>query len=440
MPGDLHVGRTSRENGFTVSRNATSLRHPHMHPTLHDMDPRPAHSRLAAFLLLIAAGCGTREPDRPLTAVTVVVDTVDGVEHVRSAGEAPRWTLEPVLRLGSGGGMEAPAPDEFAWVSSVALGPDGLLYVSDMQGRRIVAFDTTGALRATIGRSGRGPGEFGEVFSIAWMGDTLLAFDPANGRVGLFSRTGAWIGSWFATGARLSASPAMVRLYQVGPHEVYEWMYRAGADGLDAIWRRHTSAGASDEWLQFGPRPPASIMGKIVCNLRSTYWWFDHPYAPRGFEHPAPGNRAWVATSDAYRIALRDSAGDTVRVVERTVEPPPLPDDEWARTADRFARWIETKGAARCDARSVERPRSKPYFESLMVDLQGRLWVERNLERGTRWEIFDDAGWLVGAVDGFGHYREGTVPWLGAAHVAWVSRDSLEVPHVHLARLRTGTR
>ena len=137
-------------------------------------DPWPR--ALAACLLLAAGGCHAGMRDRAAEPVTVTVDTVAGVEYVRSAGEAPRWMLDPILTLGRAGGTEAPAPDEFAWVSSVALGPDGLLYVSDMSSYHIVAFDTTGGVRATIGRNGKGPGEFGEVFSIAWMSDTLLAF------------------------------------------------------------------------------------------------------------------------------------------------------------------------------------------------------------------------------------------------------------------------
>jgi hypothetical protein len=401
---------------------------------MHDLAKEHALP-LAVALPFAMAACGGGIRDRPSGAMTVTVDTVAGVEHVRSAGEAPRWTLEPMLTLGRAGGTDAPAPDEFAWVSSVALGPDGWLYVSDMESYHIVAFDTTGAVRAVIGRNGKGPGEFGEVFSIAWMGDTLLAFDPPNGRVGLFSRVHTWIGSWFATGATLAASPATVRLYQVGPREVYQWMYRPSADGLEPGWRRHTAAAAPDDWAQLMPAPPRPFPDKVVCNLDYSYWWFPHPYAPRAFEHPAPGNRAWVATSDTYRLALVDSAGDTLRVVERPVEPVPLPDREWSQTAERFDRWIADRARAKCSAKSIARPEYKPYIESVIVDLEGRLWVERNLEHGTRWEIFDSAGRLIGALDGFDHYRQGTVPWLGPDHVAWVTRDSLEVPYVHLARL-----
>jgi hypothetical protein len=142
-----------------------------------------------------------------------------------------------------------------------------------------------------------------------------------------------------------------------------------------------------------------------------------------------------VATSDAYVVALRDSAGDTVRVVERALEPPLLTEAEWAPTAARFAAWMDTKDPGRCDPRSLVRPERKPAMEGIMVDVTGRLWVERNLEHGTLWEVFDGRGRLVAAVEGLDHYRQGTVPWLGVEHVAWVRRDSLDVPRVHLARL-----
>jgi 6-bladed beta-propeller len=394
---------------------------------------------VAVCLCAAATACGPPESDAASGAVSVTVDTVAGVEYVRSAGEAPRWTFEPMLELGSAGNSDEPRADEFAFVSSVALGPDGLLYVADMQNYRIVVFDTAGAVRDTIGRRGKGPGEFEDVFSIAWTGDTLLAFDPTNGRVNLFAPAGAWIGSWPAAGRRLVETPVLLRLYQVGAREVYRWVYRPGRPGgewADAAWRRYVDGGEPDEWLQFRPAPPRPFPDKVVCTLARGFSWFDHPYAPRALEHPAPGNRAWVATSDAYLIALRDSAGDTVRVVERMLDPPMLSDAEWGATAARFAAWMETKDPGRCEPRSLARPERKPAVEGIMVDVTGRLWVERNLERGTRWEVFDLGGRLVGAVDGFGHDRQRTVPWLGARHVAWVGRDTLDVPRVHLARLR----
>jgi hypothetical protein len=71
-----------------------------------------------------------------------------------------------------------------------------------------------------------------------------------------------------------------------------------------------------------------------------------------------------------------------------------------------------------------------------MVDVEGRIWVERNLEVGTLWEIFDAEGRLVASLDGFSHDRQRTVPWLSDHHVLWVTRDSSDVPHVHAARIR----
>jgi len=43
---------------------------------------------------------------------------------------------------------------------------------------------------------------------------------------------------------------------------------------------------------------------------------------------------------------------------------------------------------------------------------------------------------LVGAVPGFDHDRQRSVPWLGPRHIAWITRDSLDIPYVHLAGVR----
>jgi hypothetical protein len=77
----------------------------------------------------------------------------------------------------------------------------------------------------------------------------------------------------------------------------------------------------------------------------------------------------------------------------------------------------------------------KPVIESLMVDVEGRIWVERNLVQGTVWGVFDASGRLVGALGGFEHDRLRTAPWLSDQYVAWVSRGQLDSPRVHWARI-----
>lgn len=388
-------------------------------------------------MLMATAGCEGVSGDagEPTGELTISIDTIAGIEQVRSTGSPPAWTLDTILALGALGTPSGePADDEFASVSSVTLGPEGNLYVADHGNNEIRVFDRAGVLTRTIGRQGEGPGEFSSIFSIQWMGETLMAMDRANARIGLISRAGEWLGSRPAVG-RLVASPVTFRLYRVGAREVYQWAYRTRDGSGEATWRRHGPAGIRDEW----PREPlpvtSSFPDKVVCTLDRGFSWFDHPYATRSLQHPAPGSRVYLATTNAYRIVLVDARGDTIRIIERSVEPPVLGDDEWAATATMFEEWIEDKDRSRCQPADLMRPDRKPILESLMVDIHGRLWVERNLEHGTRWEVFDRGGRLMASVGGFAHDRQRTVPWLSDDYVAWVSRGQSDIPRVHLARI-----
>ena len=84
----------------------------------------------------------------------------------------------------------------------------------------------TGAL--SDGR-GRGPGEFRNIYSIAWVGDRLLTFDPPLGRLGAFSAEGEWLGQRRTEAAGLTGSAADIRLYPVGANEVFRFGARLGA-------------------------------------------------------------------------------------------------------------------------------------------------------------------------------------------------------------------
>ncbi|MCI0432886.1 MAG: 6-bladed beta-propeller [Gemmatimonadetes bacterium] len=386
----------------------------------------------ASPLAVIWSACGGPTDRAPSPGITVTLDTLNGIEIVRSEGETAGGSFEMVVTLGSSGGLATPAADEFAWVSSVALGPDRLLYVADLEHDYIAVFDTSGVLVRTLGREGNGPGEFQSVYSIAFVGDTLLTLDIGAGRIGRFAGE-RWHGYEPAVG-RLTASPVEYRLYAVGPRETYQWAYRAADDLFQPTWRGHGRA-TGVEWRRTAPAIETPFPDKVVCTLGRGFSWFDHPRVPRALAHPAPGASVYLAATDRYRIAHVRSDGDTIRVIERDVAPPLLVDAEWQAIEARFTAWLEGKDVRQCEPRALTRPATKPAIESLQVDVAGRLWVERNLEQGTRWEIFDEQGRLTGSLPGFDHDRQRSVPWLGPDHIAWITRDSLDIPFVHLARV-----
>lgn len=75
-------------------------------------------------------------------------------------------------------------------VASMALGESGVLYVADALELSVAILDSTGRVAGTIGREGRGPGEFASIGAIGVFGDTVWAVDPALRRLLLFDTSG----------------------------------------------------------------------------------------------------------------------------------------------------------------------------------------------------------------------------------------------------------
>ena len=104
---------------------------------------------------------------------------------------APQWPLEQELRIGS---IDDPE-QALTRIYQVLIGPDERLYVLQRRERMIRVFDREGGLVTTIGRQGEGPGEFGSLESMAFLGDSLQTSDRSVGRVSFFSADGVFLSS-----------------------------------------------------------------------------------------------------------------------------------------------------------------------------------------------------------------------------------------------------
>ena len=74
----------------------------------------------------------------------------------------------------------------------------------------------------------------------------------------------------------------------------------------------------------------------------------------------------------------------------------------------------------------------KPPVKDLLIDVEGRLWVEATTAQGDMWEIFDRDGVLIGSLPSFARSRR-VAPYLGRDRLAYVLEDSLGVQRVEVA-------
>ena len=89
----------------------------------------------------------------------------------------------------------------FIWVTSIAFGPDGNLYLSDENTHRVSKFTTEGAFLGCWGEFGSEPGRLNRPSGLAFAPDgTLLVTDSLNDRVQRFSGDGVPLNVWGESG------------------------------------------------------------------------------------------------------------------------------------------------------------------------------------------------------------------------------------------------
>lgn len=130
--------------------------------------------------MLVLAACSSPRP--PRERLTIVLDTTGAVAtmqlsagpNVASAGGIESELLKPDLQVHS---------PELGDIADVTDLPDGRVLVLNRRDRTIVSISSTGAVGATLARSGEGPGELGVPYALDRVGQTLIVLQtlPVGG-------------------------------------------------------------------------------------------------------------------------------------------------------------------------------------------------------------------------------------------------------------------
>lgn len=130
-------------------------------------------------LLNVASRANPNQPE----AVRVTRCTIDG-DYV---GEFCGW---------------GEAPGQFIWITAIAFGPDGNLYLSDENTHRVSRFTAKGEFIACWGEFGGGPGQLNRPAGLAFAPDgTLLVTDSLNHRIQRFTSDGTFLAFWGEMGS-----------------------------------------------------------------------------------------------------------------------------------------------------------------------------------------------------------------------------------------------
>jgi hypothetical protein len=359
---------------------------------------RPLSLYVAIFLsTLLLAGCGQQEREKSL--------------NPQALPSAPSITLDEVAVVESFG------DHYFSGLRMPALAANGDLIQSAYNAQMLFRISADGELLQTIGRDGRGPGEFQSINSMVMApGDTLHVFDYNNARQQLFAPDGTqWsparelerrrpsVGTpglnYFAPSAVFEVNNEPMGLFRnrIMPADTAN-MYHSWLARLD-----HNLNPVDDEKILLKPSENAmviSIPGGMLVN--------SHPFSYQLFRawNPAAKLLAEISNADA-ELRLYRPDGEQVRAIQLPYEK--APPDETAREeyeqqmADNHGNDIAR------EARQKALPH-QPLISDFLIDDEGRYWLQMSrLENSSpNWMVFDADGGLLGSLLFTQNWDEGT--------------------------------
>lgn len=378
----------------------------------------------------------------------LLVTLVANLTGHAAAQEPPRWSLEPLYRVGEATG----ASDETSFHNVPEEGLAGRssgsgLVVLDAGNYRILEFDSLGRHTARYGREGDGPGEFRFPLSLDVGPDgSLWAYDARTGRFTIFHR------------GEVRTAPAPARLFgrlRIGAGgTVYQALAQpvtpvgsSGPGSLDDVLqvaRVDTATGtATPVWE--GSRTPRRLLslteGSRVVQTRARM-----EFAPETFWDVLSDGTVVSSDTSAYLVKLTSGQGPVAEIG-------PGEDGRSVTRADRERRREELreellaeqesrrpalrKSRRLIDEQVVQTPfvPRMPRIGGLLVDDEDRIWIgvlTTDRAQLDRIDIWSRDGSLVVTIPdppGFPHALYGR-------RAAFLSEDELGVQRVHVFRVQ----
>lgn len=284
-------------------------------------------------------------------------------------------------------------PHIFGVVTGLAIDAAGRVYVSDGSALHVAVFTTTGSPVTTIGRKGRGPGEFeyptgpvvgndGALYVRNMSFVSRFVSDPKSGALARFDRAfpGPSMAPW------MSKLPTTIdakgRLY-------FPMEWGSSVDGLEHnAYSRYTFDGRFVDTIAVPIHTTArSGTARVAVSATSGRMLRGLNVVPF---HPLPvftvsnvGNIV-SSPSDKYVLIETDTHGATVRTIQRNVAPLPIPTHERNDSTRALTQRIDSlpvpfasvQGMSE-EVRARRLPTTYPIFRSLSTAADGTIWARR---------------------------------------------------------------
>ena len=386
--------------------------------------------------------------------------------HAQETIELPREDRPLVLQLSEVyriGAADAVADWEFLnEVRGAGFDDTGNLYFLNSP-HRVVAVDSAGNLLGQLGRSGEGPGEFGNPRQLDILpGGRIVVTDVRRLAFHIFGPEDT-----FERMVRMEIIPGpnvfpdiyyLVRAEAFGAHPA-----RDGAaifsDGIRKIMRTDLSSDEArietfvEAWAPLGTEMKTGSLAEVT---NGGLWGFVPPLI---FD-ALPGGGIAFADSSAYAIKVTGPSGQVVRILRRPVAPQAVTDRlkqaEMDRQLTELSRAADPRGDIAPTARTmlsvfrsgraqaIEQMQflpEVPVLHALRTTWEGNLWVQRrgeepDLDLGPI-DVLTPDGRYIGTLDGRMRMPDEFGP---DGLVAFIEPDEFDVPVIEVKRLPPGIR
>jgi len=298
-------------------------------------------------------------------------------------------------------------------VGDVLVGADGSIFVTQPQDQQVLTFAPDGELVRTIGRRGRGPGEFLDPESLGWWADTLVVGDRGLGRISAFD-PGGKLHYTVTTLVRTSVPHRPLGILANGLIVAEQ---SPGSDDLIVdgavtvrpllLLDREGATVGHLHSLSIGRHDRARVV--IRVGGEPTYSFFLHPFPDSDLYDVDPEGRGVVAVSQAgvngsepqFAVAWLTPSGERrwTKVFSYTPQPSSaMTRDTMAALVDKFTQHPSFHGVPRGQIeRSIRRDIDLPAFlapvSAVVVGSDGTIWLRREpVAADAMWMVLDDRG------------------------------------------------
>lgn len=387
-------------------------------------------------VLVAMWACGRPETAGRSPAVTIQDSA--GIQIVESNApqwnEGTAWTVaaEPEIVIGGyRGAGQPPDSSHLVWdIRDVVLLSDGRVAMLSRGEKKVLVFESSGVFFTSIGRVGRGPGEFSNPEHLQVLpGDTLVVWDFMLGPVAYFDPSGELLRDWrIDVGALFAATR---KPNQIPPESVYlplsdgSFIVEVGLVPGDFIPPFGEVYRVPVEFLRIDSTYAALSLGRWEEREMIYLQGPGPPIVPFpfGVQLAAGGTptAVYISNTDRYEVHRYSTTGVLSRIVRRRADPIPITTEEVQEWKDGYP----TSQDWRTWDRAMDElpPREfRPPIVGLLVDSLGYLWVKDSysLDRsGSEWSVFDPAGHWLGTLE----IPLGRVEWIGENLILGVNQD-----------------